>query len=319
MARTGPPERCTGRRPRWLLPAVLLLLLPAQAALAASVVVVRSRASAKAARLYQQAIEGLEATGPAGQEVLVMGGELAEPEALIAALRRHRPQVVVAIGPLAAKVLRAHIDDLPLVLCMVSQTMQRSLGGPNTTGVTMQPSPGKQLDAFRRVVPGLRRVGVIFHPELSGTFVARARAAAKPLGLTLVARSIESQRDVAEALRALQQRIDGLWILRDGKVVTPEFFNQSLMLQAERNLPLMVFSARFVAKGALCAYSASYRAQGRRAGRVVKSLLAGNPVAEVSLQAPDGTLTINIATAAKIGLELPAALLDSPDVHKVGG
>lgn len=297
---------------------MICLALGIPQAWAGDVVVVRSKASAKAAKLYQQAITGFEQELGHPVEVIVQAGELTDPERLAAAVRAADASAVVAVGPTAARALRKNLTDRPVIFCMVSHALQLKLRAPNTTGVTMQPTPVDQIKAFKRVVPNLSKVGVIYHPKLSGTFVAAARGALGPLGISLIERQITDHREVPAALKEVVDSADGLWVLRDGKVVTQEFFKQTLLLQAERKLPVLVFSERFVAKGALCSFAATYASQGRQAARIYKSIQAGASPADMPFQAPDGTLTINTTAAAKMGIKLGKALLESPNVKTVG-
>ncbi len=298
--------------------AALACLLVGVTASAADVVVVRSKASSKAARLYNKAISGFRDAFGKPFDTLVMQGDLVDPGRLAEAVDAVKPKVIVAIGLKAAKILRAKFPDVPIVFCMVSLTIQQRLKADNTTGVAMQTTPGQQLKAFKEVVPGLKKVGVIYHPKLSGSFVASAKSAAKGMGLQLVERSITDKKEVIEALKGMLGTIDGLWLLRDGKVVTQEFFLLSLQVQAEKKIPLMVFSDQFVKKGALCSYSASYQSQGVQAARIAKSILSGTRPSDIPIQAPDGTLTINLTSASKVGVKVPAGVLKRPDVKTVG-
>ena len=310
-----------GNRSRILVFCALLLPLACwwtSSAQAAEVVLVRSTASSRAAKLYQKAIDGFTLAFGKSPEIFAMEGDLRDPARLAEAIQREKPKVIVAIGPNAAKAVRKHLSDTPTIFCMVSQASQARMSGPNTTGVTMQPTPGQQFEAFRKVLPKRKNLGVIYHPKLSGPFLKAARPAASAAGLTLVERATEENKEVFEALKEILPKIDSLWLLRDGKVVTQEFFNLSLQIQAEKKIPLFVFSERFVAKGALCSYSADYASQGKQAARIAKAILSGTPAGEIPIQAPDGTLVINVATAAKLGIPISAELVSKPNVKTVG-
>ncbi len=100
--------------------------------------------------------------------------------------------------------------------------------------------------------------------------------------------------------------------------MTREFFEQALLMQAQKKLPVAAFSDEFVRKGAYCSFSASYRSQGRKAAQVAQSVLGGGKMSDLGLQAPEGTLTINLATASMIELKVPRSLLERPGVVTVG-
>ena len=293
-------------------------LLASSMVLASDVILVRSQASPKAAKLYDKALDGFEREYGGSITILINEGELSDRKLLVKRIRAMTPKIVVAVGLNAARSLHRQINDIPLIYCMVSRAIQYKLKTPNTTGVMMQPAPAKQLLAFRRLMPKLRRLGVIYHPKLSGLFIDSARRAAKGLGLDLVEFPISSHQEVLKALEAVLGSTESLWLIRDGKVVTHEFFTQVLLVQAEREFPVMVFSEQFVRKGALCSFSSSYEQQGREAARIANTLLGDTRPSSIPIRSPEGKLVINLGTANRIGITIPASLLGQQDVLLVG-
>ncbi len=298
---------------RWVLYLIFLVFFPSIKVFAADVVVVRSRSSAKAAKLYNEAIEGIRQGLSTSFEIVDMK-DVDSSRDLIQKIIGSKPKVVIAVGVKASGAVKDQIGDIPIVYCMVSHAIQKKWKSENTTGVTMQPAPSEQLKAFKKVVPDVHRIGLVYNPKLSGMFVEAAKAAAKDQGLEVVAEKIEERKEVPDALRRVLAKSDAFWILRDGKVVNREFFSQVLLLQAQRKLPVMAFSERFVKKGALCSFSSGYKAQGRQAAKLANAILSGNKPHDLPIQAPDGTLTINLTTASKIGITIPSSLENQQNV-----
>lgn len=292
-----------------------MAFFPSLKVFGADVVLVRSHSSPKAAKLYNEAIEGVRQGLSTSFEIIPMQGNLVSAQNLAQKVLSSRPKVVVTVGVKASAALKDRIKDIPLVFCMVSHTIQKKWKAPNATGVTMQPSPADQLKAFKKVIPKLRRIGLVYYPKLSGSFVDAARTAAKAQGLEIVAAKIQDRKEVPSALKKALAKSDGFWILRDGKVVNQEFFSQVLMIQAQRKIPVMAFSERFVKKGALCSFSSGYRSQGKQAAKLVNAILSGKKPSELPIQAPDGTLTINTTAASKIGISIPPELKQNSNVR----
>lgn len=294
--------------------ACTLLLVTAEAS-AADVVVVKSREFS----LYDQAVNGFIEVykGSISTVVMTKKGPLGDPAQLADAVRGENPKVILAVGLRAAKSLKAEISDVPIVFCMAMHPLQYKLKGDNTTGVELEPWPHEQLEAFKRAVPGLKRLGVIYDPKRTGRFVDKAIKAAPGVGMQVVARKVNERREVMDALGEIIKTADALWILRDATVLTREFFNHTLIVQVDQKLPLIAYSPQFVKKGALCSFATDYPSQGRRAAELVNKILSGASPADIPITAPQGTLTINLDTAAKIGVKVPKSVLEAPDVKVV--
>ena len=293
--------------------AALLIMAYVPAASAAEVLVVKPKDFA----LYDKAVAGFQSVYKGSISTLVMKGSLADPGKLADAVRKERPKAILAVGLRAAKALKAEISDIPIVFCMAMHPVQNKLKSDNSTGVDLEPKAKSQLLAFKSVIPGLKRVGIIYDPKRTGRFVNGAKKAATEAGLTLVAKPVDERKDVPGALNDLTTKAQALWLIRDATVLTREFFNHTLIVQFEKKMPLLAYSEQFVRKGAVCSFAATYPSQGRKAAEIVRAVLAGTSIGDIPIQAPDGTLTINVNSAQKAGLKIPGSLMNDPKIKKV--
>jgi ABC-type uncharacterized transport system substrate-binding protein len=68
----------------------------------------------------------------------------------------------------------------------------------------------------------------------------------------------------------------------------------------------------------LCSYATTYQQQGKTAAEVMQKILSGKAKpGDIPLQAPKGILTVNLASAALLGLKLPERILSDADVKKI--
>ena len=302
----------SARLSRWVYVWVILgIACVPTCALAVDVMIVKSKELA----VYDKAISGFKDAFKGSSSVVVMQGRLAEPANLAAAVREAQPRAILAVGQRAATALRAEISDIPIVVCMAPMGKSRAA---NLTGVDIETQVKDQLKAFKEVIPRLKKLGVIFDPKHTKRLVEEARRAAAEIGISLVERPVEEKKDVPEALKEVLGEADSLWLVRDATVVTREFFQHTLLLQAERKLPVIAYSDQFVRQGATCSFSASYPSQGKKAAQVVQSILEGAKPSDIPLQYPEGTLVINLNSAAKAGVKIPDAVLKRPGVQTVG-
>ena len=292
---------------------ISLLLLPTSA-LGADVVVVKS----KNLSVYDKAIEGFKSVYKGGLATLVMTDNLSDPDDLIGAVRGKSPKVILAVGLGAAKVLTSRVTDIPIVFCMAMNPKQSKLHTNNATGVDLEPRPREQLAAFKKALPGVTRIGVIYDAKRTGAFIRAAGKASGEVGLKLVAIKVHEKKDVPAALRTLIKHADALWLIRDATVMSREFFKQTLIIQFDKKIPLLAYSPMFVAQQAVCAFAASYSDQGKKAAEIANSILGGASPKDIPIQAPTGTLTVNPNSASKAGVKIPASVLSNPAVEKVG-
>jgi putative ABC transport system substrate-binding protein len=288
--------------------AALFTLAHVSAADAAEVLVVKSKDFA----LYDKAVAGFQSIYKGSISTLVMKGALSDPGKLADAVRKEKPKAILAVGLRAAKALKAEISDIPIVFCMAMHPLQNKLKSDNSTGVDLEPKAKDQLLAFKRMIPSLTRVGIIYDPKRTGNFVNGAKKAATEAGLTLVAKPVEERQDVPGALNEITSGAQALWLIRDATVLTREFFNHTLIVQFEKKIPLLAYSEQFVRKGAVCSFAATYPSQGKKAAEIIRAVLAGTNIGDIPIQAPDGTLTINVNSAQKAGLKIPSEVMNDP-------
>ena len=97
-----------------------------------------------------------------------------------------RSVIVVAMGPLAAQLVRTSLPETPMVFAMVQEPAKLGLAAaPGVTGVAFAIPVKNQIAAFRLVNPRGVRIGVIYKEENSGRQVEEAVKAASLLRVAL--------------------------------------------------------------------------------------------------------------------------------------
>jgi putative ABC transport system substrate-binding protein len=255
--------------------------------------------------LYRKAIKGFKEVFKGSFEEVVLKGSLAKPEELHKLVLRVNPKVILALGLKAAKTARARVHDVPIVFCMAMHPIMNGLRTGTSTGVHLEPSVAEQLKAVKRIIPHIKRIGIIYDPSRTGGLVAQFRDAAVEQKVEIVAVAAKNRAEAKKTLMEMPEKVQALWLIRDATVLTRKFFNQSLILQYRKKMPVIAYSPQFVRKGAFISYSADYPRQGRKAAEIVRAIMAGKSPSEVEVAYPDGTITINLNTAEKIGYMMP--------------
>jgi putative ABC transport system substrate-binding protein len=192
----------------------------------------------------------------------------------------------------------------------VANGMAKSLARPggNISGVysLAEELIPKRLSLLKEVAPPARRVGVLLRedwPSAQQSWQA-AEAAAKQLGLELVALNARSAGDLSAALdTAASKHVDGIITFRNPTVVT------NLKLIAEQcrkhRLPAVFDAREYVDAGGLMSYGPNIDAIYRQLARFAVKLLNGTSAGDIPIEQPTKfELVINKRAADAIGIRL---------------
>jgi len=251
---------------------------------------------------YNDALEGYSASCNCEVERFILS-EMKDRDVAKEVLEA-KPRVILAIGFDALNTIRS-IKNIPIVYAMVLNPGTLTRGHDNIAGVSMQPSPERQLAVIRRALPGVKSIGLLFDPRNTGGFVKRAQQASARSGLELIAREVRSSKDVPAILNSMNGKINALWMLPDVTVVTPETTEFLLLYSLEQGMPVITFSEKYLAMGALISLEADARDMGRHAWDVTRKVLSGVEAEEIEeTYTEDAIVTVNGKTAKKLGVNM---------------
>ena len=197
------------------------------------------------------------------------------------------------------------VKDIPIVYLMVMNPRSILSGEENITGISMNIPQEKQLLAFSKALPEIKRIGLLYDPYRSSHLVNMALNACKKIGVTLIAKETYSPMDVPSLIEDMEGKIDAYWMLPDIKVITPETVEFLLLFSVENKIPLLTFSGKYVESGALMSIGIDAYDIGSQAGEMAKKILSG--MAVTSVQQADARkliILINFRTARKLGVTI---------------
>ena len=295
-----------------LLAAVVALSLPGEAA---KIVAVKSAD----VDVYNDALEGFKSVaGHSTVSEYDMGGDLQSGKKFLARLKSGpKPDLIFAIGVWALQAVVEEIRDIPVVFAMVlNPSTVIGQEARNITGASMNVPIEQQIALLKKVSPQAPRIGVIYDPSKTGFLVRQAERIANPQAVRLVTKSIASSKDAIAALDAMQGEIDALWILPDLTVLAPESVQYMLLFSFRNKIPLLGLSENQARMGALLGLSfESGRDIGIQAGELANEVLSGRSAQEIPFTAARKVkLTVNLKTAARLGLQVPKEILDRADL-----
>jgi len=235
-----------------------------------------------------------------------------------------KPDIIFAQGVVGAAAVKAATQTIPVVFVQVQDPVGggfvTNLARPegNLTGFTNfeYSIVGKWLQLLKDVSPGVSRVMPMINPDNRprwNGYTAAFEKYAPALGIKPQMAGIhnesEIEREIAE-FAALPN--GGLVVLPDA---TTGVHAKLIIALSERYRLPAVYSYGFYARaGGLIAYSDSSWGQFRSAASYIDRILRGAKIGELPIQATDRFETvINMKTAAKLGITIPATLLATAD------
>jgi putative ABC transport system substrate-binding protein len=232
-------------------------------------------------------------------------GKMKVGQTIVRKVRKQKPDIVLAIGVLAATVAKEEIEDIPIVFCMVINHARFQLTEPNITGISTEIAIEDQLKGYQTILGPFKNMGVIYDPSKTGNIIEIAEKKVEDAGINLVKYEIDSSKEVAEAMETLIGKIDALWLLPDSTVVTKKSFGFIKSTTIENRIPLLCTSDVFVKAGALAAVSSDHKDVGRQAAELARKILELPVPGSLGIVYPDHfKLTVNTDTVEKLGLEL---------------
>jgi len=216
------------------------------------------------------------------------------------------------------------LKPIPIVFASIVDPLGRGFissmarPGGNVTGIINYEfsMSGKWLETLKQIAPAVRRVAVLFNPDVAPyapSFVREVELSAPSFSVEWIAAVVhddaELERTVADFAA---EPAGGLIILPD--VYTVGHRDLIIALAARYRLPAVYPQRAFAASGGLISDSGDTTDIFYRAASYVDRILKGEKPGDLPVQAPTKfELVINLKTAKTLGLTVPPALLDTAD------
>jgi len=244
---------------------------------------------------------------------------------MVAELLRLDPDLLVAMGPRPAIVVRDATRTVPVVAIFIDDPVDLGLAesyarpGRNFTGVSSFGFEliAKRLELMKQLVPTARRVGILVNPVTGGPrapFEAALRPLEQSLGLQVVIIEATAPAQFDAAFEALsRQRVDGVLVVADAT-----FYRHRARLAElcnKHRLPSVWGGRDYLEGGGLASYQSDVPHMFRRGAYLVDAVLRGAKPAETPFErATKLELAVNLKGARALGITVPQSVLLAADV-----
>lgn len=229
-----------------------------------------------------------------------------------------KSDVIVAIATPSAQAVVAATKEIPLVYSAVTDPVAAQLvpsmaaSGTNVTGVSDVLELARQVELIGKVVPGAKRVGVVYNPGEANSVVVvkQLRDYLPKQGMSLVEAAAPRTVDVGSAARSLIGKVDVIYTSTDNNVVSA--YEALVKVGNDARIPLIAADTDSVKRGAIAALGIDYRNLGVQTGKMVARILKGEQPGTIASETSSRLeLHVNPAAAQKQGVTLSEALLKS--------
>jgi putative ABC transport system substrate-binding protein len=245
---------------------------------------------------------------------------------LAAELVSLKVDALIAVTRQAALAAQSATKTIPIVFMVVPDPVGSKLvsslnrPGGNITGMTnmaLELVP-KRVELLKEAVGSLSRMGLLVnasYPEAARRYTEMGQTAARHLGIELEPVEVQRVGDFERVFASIPQRkLEGISLTVDGL-----FYAEQVRLAAlaqERNLPLIGYAREMAeVSGMLMSYGPSNVASFNRTAYFVDKILKGDKPGDLAVEQPSKfELVINLKTAKRLGLAIPATLLAQADV-----
>jgi putative ABC transport system substrate-binding protein len=249
------------------------------------------------------------------------GGDTNRMRALAHELVGLQPDIIVANGTTPGAVaVQRETQTIPIVFATLGDPVASGIvarldrPGGNITGfANSEPAlGGKWLELLSEIVPGLKRVTVMFNPDTSPVLtymLPSLETAARSLKVVPTIAPAYSDAEIETAIIALGREPGG------GLVVMPSPFmtahrTQIISAAARNNIPAVYGFSYYARDGGLLSYGSDQIDISRRAASYVDRILRGAKPGDLPVQFPTKfEMVINLKTAKALGLTVPQSIL----------
>lgn len=181
----------------------------------------------------------------------------------------------------------------------------------NITGVTYYIPAERQINAFKKVFPKLKSIGLLVEKDHPSSLIdsRETAAACKEEGIEFHDFPCASKEDIISAVKAIyDKKLEAIVIGNQALI----FDNGEFIAKNAADIPVLSYAEKPVNKGfALCGLVADDNKLGRMmADSVIQVLLKGSKAEEIPIQTDPGPkFTVNLTVMKKLGINISPALI----------
>ena len=224
--------------------------------------------------------------------------------------------LIFAISTPSAQATYNVTKEIPILITAVTDVQAAGLVGKNITGTSDATSIYKQLETVTKILPQVKKIGIIYNTseQNSQVQVASAKEEAKKLNLEIVETGVTTINDIAMGLDSLLDKVDALYTPTDNLVVsaTPLVLDKA----NKKSIPVIGCIESQVSQGALITDTIDYEKLGYQTGEMAIRVLKGEEPKNMPIETLKETqLIVNKKAAEKYGIDMTNEILKGAKLY----
>ena len=232
----------------------------------------------------------------------------------------NRPDVLVPITTPTSQAMIAGNKDIPVVFATVTDPIKAKLisryikPGANVTGVSDAAPIVNQLELFKKIVPGLKKIGFIYNPGLDNALATLGwmQEEGAKMGIEVIESPAPTTNEVLIATKKLVGKVDAIYVPNDTTVISA--IAAIIKIGQDTDTPIFTGETGHVESGAIGSVGIDYLGVGKIAGHMVADVLDGKNPGDIDAVIAYKVLTefkvvLNKAAAEKMGVTLSDEVL----------
>ena len=250
-------------------------------------------------------------------------GNIAIASQIATKFASQKPAVIVAITTPSAQAAygEAVKSQIPVVYGAVSDPLSAKLvsrgniAKQGVTGVSDLPPIAQQVEFINKILKHNKgkselSIGVLYNSGEANSvaMLQQFKQSASQYNIKVVEAVALRSSEVLTAAKSLVGKVDVIYVPNDNTVISS--INSVIQLCLAEQLPIVTSDPESVEKGCLGAVAIDQYLVGRQTGEMVARLLKGEKIEAIEpQQARDIRMTLNLASAKRIGMKIPHELV----------
>lgn len=242
-------------------------------------------------------------------------GEISTAASIANKFQSERVRLAVGIATPTAQALVNTLKDTPVIYSAVTDPVKAGLvsslskGEKFVTGVSDMTPVRQQIELLLKIKK-IKRLGHIYTSSEENAVVLAGivKQVCKDLGIEFVETTVSKSSEVKQAIEAIIDRVDAIYISTDNTVVSA--LSSVTEVAMKKKIPVMSADPSSAETfDILAAWGFDYYKMGRATGRMIAEILNGKKPEDIPArfmtEASDIDLLVNLDVAEKLGLAIP--------------
>jgi putative ABC transport system substrate-binding protein len=185
--------------------------------------------------------------------------------------------IFIAIGPEASRFVWTEplFDKRHKIFTMVLNPEKVIPPLQQTCGISLNIPVETQIQIFKKALPSMKSIGLLYNPEYNSIFSKEAMQAASEVGLKIIPLEVSLRKEIPNILSRQWSAIDGLWMIPDHTIIAESLVQHIIKESISQGVPVIGFNRFFYESGAALCFILDYGEIGKQTGRLLMDLLGG--------------------------------------------